>query len=195
RCNILPGVARPERYVADSSPNALRKMLLAWPLDEQRAFFEEALAMRLVLEPDTGKLFPSSHRARDVRDGLVARVREAGARLWFGTRVTDVAPCPGGPGAGGGDGDGAAAGARWRVSLDGAPPLDAAAVVLATGGLSVPATGSDGFGLGIARRLGIDVHPTYPALTPLTADPHPHAALAGISLTVSIRAPGTRPPF
>src|SRR5690606_1420385 len=152
RCNILPSVAAPARYVTDSSPNTLRKLLMAWPLHEQRAFFEHELGMPLEVEPETGKLFPSSHRARDVRDGLVARVREAGARLWFGTRVTDVAPCPGGAGAGGGAGPGA----RWRISLDGAPPLDAAAVILATGGLSVPATGSDGFGLGIARRLGID---------------------------------------
>ena len=66
RCNILPGVAQPERYVTDSSPNTLRKILRSWPLAEQRAFFERELAMPLELEPETGKLFPSSHRARDV---------------------------------------------------------------------------------------------------------------------------------
>ena len=185
RCNILPSVVTPRSYVTDSSPNTLRKLLLAWPLREQRPFFERELGMPLDLEPDTGKLFPSSHKARDVRDGLVARVREAGARIWFGTRVTDVVPVslPEAPSV------------RWRVALEGAPPLLASAVVIATGGLSVPATGSDGFGLGLADRLGIEVHPTYPALTPLTADPHPHAALAGISLEVTIRAPGARPAF
>lgn len=185
RCNILPAAAAPRRYVTDSSPNTLRKLLLAWPLNEQRAFFESELGMPLELEAETGKLFPSSHRARDVRDGLVERVREAGARLWFGTRVTDVLPAS--------SKDGSRV--RWRVVLDGAPTLDATAVVLATGGLSVPATGSDGFGLGLAERLGLVVHPPYPALTPLTADPHPHADLAGISLTVTLRAPGTKPAF
>jgi predicted Rossmann fold flavoprotein len=39
------------------------------------------------------------------------------------------------------------------------------------------------------------VHDTYPALTPLTADPHPHAPLAGISLDVSIEAPLARGSF
>jgi predicted flavoprotein YhiN len=39
RCNILPSVAEPGRYVTASSPNTLRKMLLSWPLAEQRAFF------------------------------------------------------------------------------------------------------------------------------------------------------------
>ncbi len=179
RCNILPGEMRPERYVTDSSPNSLRKMLLSWPLAEQRAFLEAELGQRLVLEAPSGKLFPESDKARDVRDGLLARVREAGARVWLGTRVQTLEPLDGG----------------WRVGLDGAPPVVASAVVLATGGLSVPATGSDGFGLRIARELGHEVHPTYPALTPLTADPSPHAELAGISLDVSIRAPGSRPRF
>lgn len=179
RCNILPSVATPRRYVTDSSSNTLRNLLMRWPIREQQAFFERELAMPLELEPETGKLFPSSHKARDVRDGLVGRVREAGARTWFGTRVVDVAPVE----------------ARWRVALSGAPPIEAAAVVIATGGLSVPATGSDGFGLDLAKQLGLTVHDTYPALTPLTADPHPHAELSGVSLEVTLRAPDAEPSF
>jgi predicted Rossmann fold flavoprotein len=179
RCNILPVVAQPERYVTDSSPNTLRKILRSWPLGEQRDFFERELGMPLELEEETGKLFPSSHRARDVRDGLVDRVREAGARIWFDAQVAEIRP-----------GDG-----QWRVELVGAPAIEARAVVLATGGLSVPATGSDGTGLRIAEALGHRMHPTYPALTPLTAKPHPQADLAGISRTVTLSAPGTKPPF
>ena len=179
RCNILPSRAQPERYVTDSSPNTLRKMLRSWPLADQRAFFEQELEMPLELEEETGKLFPSSHRARDVRDGLVQRVREAGARIWFSARVTDVRPSEGG----------------WVVDFDGAPSVSAGAVVIATGGLSVPATGSDGTGLKVAEVLGHTMHPTYPALTPLIAQPHPHAELAGVSKTVEVHAPGTRPAF
>ncbi|NNL31241.1 MAG: aminoacetone oxidase family FAD-binding enzyme, partial [Gemmatimonadetes bacterium] len=182
RCNILPSRAVPRRYVTDSSPNSLRKILRSWRLDEQIAFFQEELRLRLVREEETGKLFPETNRARDVRDGLVARVLEAGARIWFGTRVTDVRPAH--------EVDG-----RWTVSFDTAPDLLASVVVFATGGLSVPATGSDGTGLSIVERLGHEIHPTYPALTPLTASPAPHAALAGISLRVFIRAPGTKPAF
>ncbi|MBW3536004.1 MAG: aminoacetone oxidase family FAD-binding enzyme [Gemmatimonadetes bacterium] len=182
RCNILPSRAQPGRYVTDSSPNALKRMLRAWPLDEQRAFFERELDLRLELEPETGKLFPETHRARDVRDGLVARVREAGARLWMGTSVTGLVPPADDAG-------------PWTVELAGAPPLEAAAVVIATGGLSVPATGSDGTGLEIVRALGHRIRPTYPALTPLLADPPVHAHLAGISLDVTLRAPGARPRF
>jgi len=155
-------------------------MLLSWPLAEQRAFFEEELRMPLELEAETGKLFPSSHRARDVRDGLVARVREAGARIWFGARVVGLERAESGV---------------WTVALEGAPAVEARAAIVATGGLSVPSTGSDGGGLSIVRALGHETHPTYPALTPLTADPHPHAELAGVSADVTLTAPGAKPAF
>ncbi|MEX0892060.1 MAG: NAD(P)/FAD-dependent oxidoreductase, partial [Gemmatimonadota bacterium] len=210
RCNVLPGRAEPGRYVTDSSPNTLRRMLASWPLEEQRAFFEHELGMAMVLEEETGKLFPASNRARDVRDGLVAAVRAAGVRTWFGSSVTGLAPeaeataltAPTGA-----EGSGAPdVRASWVVRVapgapheGGATPAPeehhVAAVILATGGLSVPRTGSDGTGLRLVEALGHTVHATYPALTPLTADPPPHGELAGISLVVRLDAPGARPRF
>lgn len=170
RCNILPSVLEHGRFVTDSSPHQLRKILAGWPLEQQRHFFEHELDLPLQLETDSGKLFPRSNRARDVRDRLMSAARERGAVLRFGALVRDIESVGGG----------------WRVQLEGAEPVGASAVVLATGGLSVPTTGSDGTGLAIARRLQHVVHPLYAALTPLTAEPALHAGLAGISLTVSI---------
>ncbi|HEX6587973.1 MAG TPA: FAD-dependent oxidoreductase, partial [Longimicrobiales bacterium] len=83
RCNVLPSVAQPERFVTSSSVNSMKKLLRSWPLDEQRAFFEQELGLRLALEPETGKLFPETNRARDVRDRLVAHARDRGAELRF----------------------------------------------------------------------------------------------------------------
>jgi predicted Rossmann fold flavoprotein len=175
RCNVLPSEVDPARYVTDSSPNTLRKILLSWPLQDQRRFFEDEVGLRLVLEPETGKLFPETNRARDVRDGLLALARRRGVQIVFDTTVVGLRPPVGqGP---------------WQVLTDDAEPLDASAVVIATGGLSVPATGSDGTGLRIVRQLGHTLHDTYPALTPLTADPPRHSALAGVSGTVVIEAP------
>ena len=176
RCNILPSELDPSRYVTGSSPATMRNILRGWPLADQRRFFEEELGLTLVLEPETGKLFPSSNRARDVRDGLVSLARRRGAEVRFEATVTRVVRH----------------GAGWRVEVEGGGALDAEAVVLTTGGLSVPATGSDGIGLAIARRLGHTVNETYPALTPLTADPPVHASLAGISPVVTIEAPGKK---
>jgi len=179
RCNVLPSALDTSRYVTASSAATMRNILRSWPLEEQKRFFTDEIGLELVLEPETGKLFPASNSARQVRDGLVAAARRRGADVRFDVRVADVVP----------NGD------AWTVVLDGAPPIAASAVVLATGGLSVPATGSDGTGLAIARRLGHTVNATYPALTPLTADPPVHASLAGISPVVTIEAPVGRKPF
>jgi len=179
RGNVLPSVAAPERFVTDSSPNTLRKMLLAWPLDDQRRYFEDVLRLPLVLEPETGKLFPASQRATDVRGALLNRAHRAGATLRFDTHVTGLTT----------DTEG-----RWTITLAGGEIL-ARSVVLATGGLSVPTTGSDGDGLRFTQALGHALHPTYAALTPLLAEPPVHAALAGVSLRVRIEAPQARPRF
>src|SRR5690606_34189116 len=47
----------------------------------------------------------------------------------------------------------------------------------------------------VVERLGHEVHQTYPALTPLTADPPRHAPLAGVSLEVTLQAPLARGRF
>ena len=85
-------------------------------------------------------------------------------------------------------------GEGWRVDTPEGSHL-ASSVVLATGGLSVPMTGSDGTGLRVAKALGHRMHYTYAALTPLTLETsdasglHP-SQLAGVSLDVRLRAKG-----
>ncbi len=175
RCNVLPSQAAPGRFVSESGPTLVRALLGAWPLREQRRFFEADLGLPLALEADSGKLFPASNRARDVRDGLVARARAAGVTLRFGCTVTAVHR----------EAEG------WRVTTS-AGDVTAGPVVVATGGLSVPSTGSDGFGLTLAQATGHRIHRTYPALTPLTTVPAVHADLAGVSLDVRLEAASAR---
>jgi predicted Rossmann fold flavoprotein len=183
RCNVLPSVLHPSRYVTGSSPNTMRNILLSWPLAEQRRFFEEELGLALALEEETGKLFPVSNTARDVRDGLRATAERAGAVIRGGAVVVGIDSV----------GESDAIGARrWRVRLADGGGFDAARVIIATGGLSVPATGSDGTGIDIVRRLGHTIHETYPALTPLTCSPPRYGALSGVSLRVRLSAPGPK---
>ena len=172
RCNILPARLDESRFVTDSSVHTLRKIVRSWPLPDQVAFFERELTLPLVEETESGKLFPVSNRARDVRDGLLALAGRRGARFYPNATMTGASPTPRG----------------WRVTLESGPPLEADAVIIATGGLSVPKTGSDGRGLKIAEQLGHTLHPTYAALTPLTATPPPFGRLAGISLPVTLTA-------
>jgi predicted Rossmann fold flavoprotein len=174
RCNILPAEVDERRFVTDSSPHTVRRILRSWPLAAQRAFFERDLGIPLVEEHGSRKLFPRSQRARDVRDALLDRATRHGVRIVTNAHVTNVRPSTSG----------------WNLELESGAPMAARAVVLATGGLSVPSTGSDGGGLRIASALGHAVHPTYPALTPLTADglDTPFRPLAGLSLPVAITA-------
>jgi predicted Rossmann fold flavoprotein len=189
RCNVLPSVVEPERFVTASSPNTLRKLLLSWPLRDQRRFFEDEMNVPLALEEETGKLFPVSNKSHDVRDGLRDMAERDGVDMRFESYVVGVAPEP--PAAFAEEGE-PRRGSTWRVLLAGGAAIRASAVILSTGGLSVPATGSDGTGIDIVRGLGHTIHDTYPALTPLTAQPHRYAALTGISLPVTIEAPGDR---
>src|SRR5262245_53061021 len=171
RCNILPVALEPDRFVTDSPRHLLRGMLRAWPLVAQRAFFERELGIPLTIEDATGKMFPVSGRARDVRDGLIELARRRGVQFQWSTSLVDLAPTSTG----------------WRVTTT-RGEIDTRAGVLATGGLSVPEPGSDGTGIDLAVRLGHVLHATYPALTPLIVEPAAHASLSGVSLNVRLRA-------
>jgi len=172
RCNILPARLDEARFVTDSSVHTLRKIIRSWPLQEQIEFFEREVKLKLVEEAETAKLFPVSNRARDVRDGLLRLGLARGIQFQPNTLVANIAPEAG----------------RWRIECEAGAPLGADGVIIATGGLSVPNTGSDGKGLQILARLGHTIHPTYAALTPVTAGAPAFAALAGVSLPVTITA-------
>ena len=115
-------------------------------------------------------------RGIDVRDGLLALAVQSGTKLLMNTVVTDISP----------DSTGG-----WLVHVGGGEALKFDAVVIATGGLSVPATGSDGAGLSWLAKLGHTINPTYAALTPLTEQPASFAELSGVSLKVTLTATST----
>jgi predicted Rossmann fold flavoprotein len=177
RCNVLPQALEPQRFVTDGPAHLVRHLLRSWPLEQQKRFFTDDVGLPLALEAESRKYFPASNRARDVRDGLVALARRRGVAFRFDTRVEALAP---------------AADGGWSVGVADGPAIAARAVVVATGGLSVPQTGSDGAGLAILAGLGHRVHAPYAALTPLLATPAVHAGLAGVSLDVTLRVAGTK---
>ena len=177
RCNVLPQALEPARFVSDGPAHVVRHLLRSWPLAEQHRFFEDDVGVPLTLEAESRKYFPASNRARDVRDGLVGLARRRGVTFTGDARVIGLAPSGNG---------------GWAVSLATGHTIDARAVVMATGGCSVPQTGSDGSGLRLLEGLGLRIQPTYAALTPLLATPPIHAGLSGVSLPVTLRVAGTK---
>lgn len=147
RCNVTHDVVD-ETAFAGSSRHAIKKVLRRFDVPATVAFFAE-LGVTLKRE-DTGKLFPVTDQARTVLDALFAATRQAGATVRPSWRVESVVRA----------GDGfLLSGPAGRIA--------ARHVVLATGGQSVPKTGSDGHGFVMAATLGHTIMPTFPALVPL----------------------------
>lgn len=135
----------------------------------------------------TGKVFPASDRAIDVRDALVKRARDAGAVLRSGIAVQHVDRAPDD---------------LWRVTtqLQKTPPqetrlhkksrqhasqnaqLQSRRLLLCCGGLSYAGCGTTGDGYAWAEQLGHRLVPTCPALTPLVSPATWVHSLTGITL-------------
>jgi hypothetical protein len=167
RCNVTNEVVTPDDF-AGSSRNSIRKVLGRFDVARTIAFFVD-LGVELKRE-EYGKLFPVTDRADTVLRALVATLGDAGATLLHPRRVTSVERAPGG----------------FAITGDWGS-VESARVILATGGRSLPSSGSDGGGYEIARSLGHTLTPTFPALVPLLlADGHPLRALAGVSAPVTL---------
>ena len=147
RCNVTNTVVDEKDFWGGRS-TIVRRILRGFPVSDTIAFFRE-IGISLHEEAD-GKLFPDSNRARDVLNALLREAERVGVRLCSDHRVLDVTR----------EHD------SFRVRTA-RGDLTAAQVVLATGGRSLPKTGSDGAGLAIAERLGHTIVETTPGLAPL----------------------------
>lgn len=173
RCNVTNAVVT-EADFHGAPPHLVRRVLRAYGVLETIAFFREiGVALH---EEAHGKLFPDANRSRVVLQALLDEAARRGVVLRAGERVQAV----------GAAGDGLV----LRTTRE---ELTAARVVLATGGLSLPKTGSDGHGLRMAEAFGHSIVPTTPALVPLVLEGSLHGGLSGVShdVEVSVRAAGS----
>lgn len=181
RCNLTNVATLPE-FISHFGENGrfLRQALSQFFTADLVAFFGE-LGVPTVTERG-GRLFPASGRAQDVVTALVRWVRRVGVTvvteapvervIVHGGRVTgvQVTPVSCRPGKGGARDD------------SGGRIYSGAAVILATGGASYPATGSTGDGYRLARAMGHTVVPIRPALVPLETTGDLAPRLQGLSL-------------
>lgn len=174
RCNVTHDTVDASAY-AGSSQNAIRKVLLRFDVPETVAFFRK-LGVELKRE-ETGKLFPVTDDARSVLHALLQAASDAGARLLHPNRVRAIRREDGG----------------FCVSGDWGE-LRARRVILATGGRSLPKSGSDGFGYELAKSLGHTITPrVFPALVPLTLpQDHPLCRLSGIAVPATLEVRDSR---
>jgi len=155
------GAVRQERF--------LRHCLHEFSPDDAREFFRSR-GLPETVEPD-GCVFPAGNQAAEVRDVLVAEAVRLGAHIQYQAKAIDVAATEGG----------------FAIQTQ-SRRIAASRLILATGGLSYPQTGSTGDGYRFAQQLGHAVIPPKAALVPLVVQEAWVRDLAGVALAdVKIR--------
>ncbi len=172
RCNFTNLHTRPDHFLS-SNPHFAKSALARYtPAD----FIAMVGRHRIPYHEKTlGQLF-CDRSAREIVDMLLAECERAGVEIRTGAAVQEVRRA---------DGYCVRAGDR---------ELRAPALVVATGGLSIPKMGATGLGYDIARQFKIPIRETRPALVPLTfdaADLGRYGDLAGVSAEV-IASAGSR---
>lgn len=165
RCNLTNDCV-PED-VLRSVPHNSRFLYSAvnhFPPAQVKAFFEE-LGVPLKTERG-GRVFPQSDRAADVIDALFFSLKRKGVRILKARAVELLTQ------------DGSICGVKTEQGEN----ISAHAVVLATGGLSYPLTGSRGDGHYMAQELGHTIVPVKPSLIPLVEDGGWCSRMQGLSL-------------
>ncbi|MBW5445608.1 aminoacetone oxidase family FAD-binding enzyme [Cohnella sp. CFH 77786] len=154
RCNVTNNKEPAEliRFVPGNG-RFLYSALTRFGSREIAAYFE-SLGIPLK-EEDHGRMFPVSDKAKTVVDALVREVRRSGAEMIVNRKVRKVIYE-----------EGHAAG----VLLEEGEKLESRCVILATGGKSVPHTGSTGDGYAWAAEAGHTITDLYPTEVPVTSD-------------------------
>jgi predicted Rossmann fold flavoprotein len=172
RCNVTHHRVLPADY-AGSSRNAIKKVLKAFTERETVEFFE-AMGVELKQE-DTGKMFPVSDSAQTVLNALLNACDGHGVQIVHPWRVGSIEHND----------------RRFQIrpADDRNTPINCDRLVLATGGMALPKTGSDGAGYRFAKLLGHGVtERIFPSLVPLVVADSDHwvKELSGIATRVTI---------
>ena len=159
RCNFTNTDTAPERFLS-ANPHFCKSALSRYTAQDFIALVERH---RIPYHEKTlGQLFCDGS-AREIVAMLLTECRSAGVDLRLGHRVTAIAKPD-----------------RFRVETD-RGAFEARALVMATGGPSIPKMGATGFAYDIARQFGLKVTETRPALVPLTFDGDERALMSDLS--------------
>jgi predicted Rossmann fold flavoprotein len=169
RCNFTNTGASPANYLS-SNPHFCRSALARYT---PRDFIALVESHRIAYhEKELGQLF-CDDSSRQIVAMLLAECEQAGVRIATGCSIEQVTVHDGG---------------GYVVhSAHGA--FAAPALVVASGGLSIPSMGASGFGYALARQFGHTLLPTRAGLVPLTLSGKPQeqlADLAGVALPVRV---------
>jgi len=167
RCNFTNIHCRPENFVS-TNPHFAKSALARYTPSDFIALVEKH---RIPYHEKTlGQLF-CERSARDILEMLESECRDAGVRVFVKTLVQDVSKT------------------TEFVVRAGETEFRAPALVVATGGLSIPKMGATGLGYDLARQFGLAIREPRPALVPFVFDDEDRSRycdLAGVSADVAV---------
>ncbi|MFN0106678.1 MAG: NAD(P)/FAD-dependent oxidoreductase [Bryobacteraceae bacterium] len=172
RCNFTNRDTRPECFLS-ANPHFAKSALARYtPHDFAALIGRHGIAWH---EKTLGRLFCDGS-ARQILDLLLEECRQAGVEIRCRTRATHLERTQ-----------------EFTIGT-GTGLIETKAVVVATGGLSIPKLGATSFAYEVARQFGLRIVPPRPALVPLTwnaTDLRQWSPLAGIAAAVRVSS-GTR---
>ena len=170
RCNVtnyVDNAALMKNVV--SNPRFLYSAFNSFDSESLISFFE-SLGVPLKTERG-GRVFPASDKSGDIIDALKLYMKQGGVKVKLNTLVKNLSV------------------AKDGFKIDGM--FECKSVIIATGGLSYPSTGSTGDGYRFAENLGHTITPVSPSLVPLKTAESWVQDLEGLSLkNVRLRTDG-----
>ena len=165
RCNFTNLHCQPENFIS-SNPHFAKSALARYTPQDFIALLEKHGVP--YHEKTLGQLF-CDHSARDILGMLEVECQQAGVSIFLNTKIHEVD--------------------RPQEFVARAPNAEfrASALVVATGGLSIPKIGATSFGYDLARQFGLTIRNPWPGLVPLTLsedDCSRYCSLAGVSADV-----------
>lgn len=173
RCNYTNLFASDEQFISQNK-HFLKSAFTQWTVDDTISFFDTYGITGK--EKTLGQLFPDGKNAKDVVEVFTSLCRDMEQEIRCEVSVTGVEPT--------------AQGFSVVYEKNGKTvALQASSVVIATGGLPIPKMGATDFALRFARKQGLNIIETAPALVPLTItgkDEDWYAQLSGNSVFCQI---------
>jgi predicted Rossmann fold flavoprotein len=172
RCNFTNLYCQPENFISENPHFAKSALARYTPQDFIALVEKHGIAYH---EKTLGQLF-CDRAASQITGMLEAECRAAGVTIFLNARIRDVRRND-----------------DFIVATNSAE-FRAPALVIATGGLSIPKMGATSFGYDIARQFGLKICKTHPGLVPLllnAKDRNDYCDLAGVSAEVVVGANGS----
>lgn len=153
-------------------PNFLKPSFYNLTSEKMLDFLQEH-GMEAVVERGD-RAFPTSHLASDVVDALVRAVEQAGAEILCGKEVRTISRHTRNESCHPEQSEGS-----FTIECTDGSEYTCGKLIICTGGLSYPKTGSTGDGYGWAKEFGHSVRPLFPSLTAIVPKGYKHDSMDG----------------